>query len=187
MEIKSLTSPNIQLSRTGYTGEEGYEIFAPVEILPELWENFLEQGRSYGLEPCGLGARDLLRLEMGYSLYGHELSEEISPIESFAAWAVHLSKPHFLGKEAIEQLLQSKKRRYPLALRGKEQVPAREGYAIFSEGVPLGIITSGGFSPIAKCPIALGLVDRKIVAGETVQVEIRGRLYPFETIKLPFI
>jgi aminomethyltransferase len=187
MEFRELPEYKIILSRTGYTGEDGYEIFAPHAEIVSLWEKLLEVGRPDKLEPCGLGARDLLRLEMGYALYGHELSPAISPIESVAQWVVKLKDHNFLGKAAIEKLAMSGKQRYPVALSALHGIPAREGYPLFSDQLKIGHITSGSFSPTLRKPIALGLIDRFCNDNQSIEVEIRQNRYPFQVVHLPFI
>lgn len=158
------------ISRTGYTGEDGFEFYGPNIEIVKLW-------KGLEAEPCGLGARDVLRLEMGYALYGHELSRDISPLESVAAWSVKMDHD-FLGKEALN------KTREPIALIGESNIPAREGYPIFYQGKEVGKVTSGTFSPTLQKPIALGLVDQ---IHDSVDVLIRGKHYPFHMIKLPFL
>lgn len=162
---------NLIISRTGYTGEEGYEFYGPSASIVSLWEKFLQKAK-----PCGLGARDVLRLEKGYALYGHELSVSIYPTESVAKWVV---RPHdFLGKRALDEV---KQLRFPVALVGVEKIPAREGYPIFYKQQKIGQITSGTFSPTFDQPIALGLVDRKLDENIPVEVLIRSVYHPFKT------
>lgn len=158
------------VSRTGYTGEDGFEFYGPTDEIKKLWE-------ALPAEPCGLGSRDVLRLEMGYALYGHELSKEIGPLESVAAWAVKLDH-EFLGKSAL------KKSRKPIALVGTSNIPAREGYPIFHQEKQIGKITSGTFSPTLQKPIALGIVDDTY---PSVDVLIRGKHYSFLATTLPFV
>lgn len=175
---------NVFISYTGYTGEVGYELILKNEDLIPTW-NALLSDKEELLKPCGLGARDLLRLEMGYALYGHELSLTISPIESVAKWAVDLDH-EFLGKKAIDKLLQEKKNRHAVALIGSEAIPAREGYSVYHEKTLIGKVTSGTFSPYLKQPIALALLDKQFEENALLEIEIRNKLYPFKTTKLPF-
>lgn len=175
------------ISHTGYTGERGFEFYAPKEQIIALWSAILKTGKHYLVEPCGLGARDVLRLEMGYALYGHELTEEISPLESVAAWTVKLENRDFLGKGAMINKLHSGKKLLPVALLGKERAPAREKYAISHQRQIIGSITSGTFSPTLQRPIALGLINEAHRAGETLEVWIRNTPHPFEIVKHPFI
>ena len=171
------------LSRTGYTGETGFEIYAPNETIAKLWPKLLSLGN---VEPCGLGARDLLRLEMGYALYGHELSRTISPLESVAAWTVKFDKL-FLGREALEMKKNSRKLRFASAIVLEGQAIAREGFAVQKNGQQIGHVTSGSFSPILEKPIALVLLNQKMPYGEAVEVLIRGKTCPAKVVKLPFV
>jgi aminomethyltransferase len=172
----------ILVSRTGYTGEDGYEFFAPNAVLKDLWELLASKAH-----PCGLGARDLLRLDMGYALYGHELSPSINPIESVAAFAVKLQDHEFIGKKSTEQLINSGRMRYAAGLKGTGRGIAREGYRVFEGTEEIGSITSGNFSPTLGAPIALALLKKKYESGKQLFVQIREELHPFELIKPPFI
>lgn len=173
------------LSRTGYTGEDGYEIIGPNEMIFQVWEKLLHNQKE--LKLCGLGARDLLRLEMGYALYGHELSLNIKPIESVAAWAVKLENHDFIGKHAQLQLLNSDHCRKAVGLVGLEPPIARENAPIFISGKQEGYVTSGSYSPQLKAPIALALVNEPLKRDQIVQIEIRKELVPFKVSALPFI
>lgn len=175
------------LSRTGYTGAGGFEIYAPNRIIARWWDALLEAGRDDGIVPVGLGARDTLRLEMGYALYGHEISETIAPIESVAEWAVKLDKEDFLGKQALIKLDESgdKRREYGIILT--EPGVAREGYEIFQDGRRIGTVTSGTFSPSLQQPIAIILVNTPLSEDEIVQVQIRQNQCKAKVVKLPFI
>lgn len=172
------------LSRTGYTGEDGFELFGSREVIGAL---FHELTCEKGVSPCGLGARDLLRLEMGYALFGHELSASINPIESVASWCVKLSNRPFLGKQATVALKESGKARHACALIGLEAAIARESFPVIREGAEIGYITSGSFSPSLKKPIALSLCSCSLETNETVYVKIRESLHPFVVVKLPFL
>lgn len=176
----------IVISRTGYTGENGVEIYAPNKLIVELWNELLEKGRPYGIEPVGLAARDTLRLEMGYALYGHELSDGIMPIESVSAWTIKWDKPDFLGKHALELSLKAHKYRheYGIILEGKGI--AREGYAVEHEGKLIGTVTSGTLSPTLHQSIAIILVDKKLKEGDSVEVQIRQNLCSARVVSLPF-
>jgi aminomethyltransferase len=171
------------LSATGYTGEAGFEIYAPLAIIPNLWEMFL----SDDVEPVGLGARDTLRLEMGYALYGHELSEDIAPTESVSSWTVKWEGRDFLGKAALEKLEGSPQKRQQAGIIMQEPGIAREGYPVFREGKPIGKVTSGTMSPTLNQAIAIIMVAEKLCVGENVDVEIRGKKRKAEVVKLPFL
>lgn len=187
MQIWESKSEELLISRTGYTGEEGYELFAKQDVIVKLWARLLSCGDEFGLEPCGLGARDLLRLEMGYALYGNELSQEISPIESIAQWAVKLKAHNFLGKPALQKIQDHQKKRHPVALKGLKKALGRTGYPIYFSHQPIGIVTSGSFSPVLQSPIALGLIDQPLKPKEVVHIEIRKEYFPFQVVPLPFI
>lgn len=161
---------------TGYTGEKGCEFFVPVETLVPLWEALL----AAGAEPVGLGARDSLRLEMGYALYGHELSDTISPTESVAAWTVKAEGRDFLGKENLTT------QRHAYGVRLLDKGIAREGYEVWKEGIKIGVVTSGGYSPTLNRAIALILVQQPLKMGENVFISIRSNLVKAEIVNLPF-
>lgn len=162
---------------TGYTGSGGVEIFAPHAKIIELWDQLLSQG----IAPIGLGARDSLRLEKGYALYGHELSETIAPLESVSAWTVAVDKD-FLGKEG-----QASKTRRAAAVILEGPGLARPGFEVFQEGKKIGEVTSGGFSPSLKMAIALVLAEKKLFKGESLSIAIRGELVEAKVVSLPFI
>lgn len=170
------------LSRTGYTGSDGFELYAPKSLIKPLWDYFL----SKGVEPIGLGARDTLRLEMGFALYGHELSDTISPIESVSAWTLKKKGHEFLGRTGIELLEKSPKRRYEYGVVLQDKGIAREGYTVFQDGHELGKVTSGTMSPSLNLPIAIVLVEKKLKEGDSVDIQIRQNLCRAQVVKLPF-
>lgn len=176
----------IVISRTGYTGEEGVEIYVSNQLIVGLWDELLEKGRPYGIEPVGLAARDTLRLEMGYALYGHELSDGIMPIESVSAWTIKWDKPDFLGKHALELSLRAHKFRHEYGIVLNDKGIAREGYAVFFEGTQIGKVTSGTLSPTLHQSIAIILVDKKLKEGDSVDVRIRRNLCSAQIVNLPF-
>lgn len=176
------------VSRTGYTGEDGFEIYGKPEDVRTLWEAILECGKPYGLLPCGLGARDTLRLEARLPLYGQELSREISPLEAGLAFAVKLEKESdFIGKEA---LISQKRNGPPRRLRGLEMIDKgipRNGYDVYREGKKIGYITSGTQSPTLKKSIGLALIESEFATiGEEVEVDIRGKHRRAKLVKTPF-
>jgi aminomethyltransferase len=176
------------VARTGYTGEDGFEIFLPAEAASGLWDLLLAQNRDRGLAPCGLGARDVLRLEAGMPLYGHELTEEIGPLQAGLAWAVKFAKPVFTGKAALEA--QAVDDDYPriagLVLDGR--VPARAGYPVRRNGSPAGEIRSGSIAPsVGNRSIATALLDpSSATVGTRLGVEVRGAEHPATIVALPF-
>jgi aminomethyltransferase len=175
------------VSRTGYTGAGGFEIYASSSTIEFWWDRLLEYGKAYGLEPVGLGARDTLRLEMGFALYGHELADDIAPIETVAGWAVKWDKKDFLGKKALEKLEQSGKKRFQHGLLLVDKGIAREGYPIFKGEKQIGKITSGTFSPTLNQAIAIGMVEEFLDIESEVQVQIRQQMCRAKVVQLPFI
>jgi aminomethyltransferase len=177
----------IILSATGYTGAGGFEIYGPSDCVVDLWDRLLSEGHSFGIRPIGLGARDTLRLEKGYALYGHELSRDIKASESVSAWTIKWDKSRFLGKEALEELENSSKKRHEYGIWLKEPGIAREGYTIFKEGKAIGKVISGTFSPSLRNAIAIILADEKINIGEIIEVQIRQKLIKAKVVALPFL
>lgn len=170
------------ISRTGYTGEKGYEIYCENAYAAELWEKIWKAGESDGLLPCGLGCRDTLRLEAAMPLYGHELSPEISPLEAGLGSFVKLEKD-FIGRQAL--LGDSKRRRIGLELL--ERGIAREGAKVFFGERKAGVVTSGTMSPTLGKPIALALVDASLKADELpIWIEVRNKKLQAKMVPLPF-
>lgn len=176
------------LARTGYTGEDGFELFLDGDHAPMVWNALLSAHRDEGLEPCGLGARDVLRLEAGMPLYGHELTESITPVQAGLKWALKLEKPEFVGKEALaEQLaLDHYSRIVGLVMDGR--APAREGYSVWLDGRIVGSICSGSIAPsVQNKNIATALVAPEASAvGTALEVEIRGTKHGATVANLPF-
>jgi aminomethyltransferase len=174
------------ISRTGYTGEDGFELIVPAAAATTLWETLMTAGQSSGIKPCGLGARDTLRFEAAMPLYGHELNAELSPYESGVAWAVKLKKGDFLGRNAlVERGSTPEKVRVGLALDGKRI--ARQGAEVLSEGLPVGIVTSGTFAPTLERSLAMAIVDRAVSQpGASLQVDVRGTSEPATVVPLTF-
>lgn len=177
--MKFLQHGSLIVAGTGYTGAGGCEIYASNEKIIELWDALID----LGVPPIGLGARDVLRLEMGYALYGHELSDTIAPTESIAAWSVKLDKPTFLGKEAL--LTRNKRCEWGLTL--EEKGVAREGYEVHHQDQKIGTITSGTYSPTLEKSIAIVLADKPLPPGTEVTVLIRGKPTLAKVASLPFI
>jgi aminomethyltransferase len=175
------------VSRTGYTGEDGFEIIVASSDGPDVWHRLIADGKEMGLAACGLGARDTLRLEAGMALYGHELNESIDPLTAGLSFAVKLKAGDFIGKDALVAIKNAgvKKERVGLELAGKRI--AREGSGVLSSGVEIGQVTSGTFSPTLQMPIAMAYVDKGAAAiGQTVEVDIRGKREPATVVALPF-
>ncbi len=181
------------VTRTGYTGEDGFELIVRAEEAQRVWENLLLAGRDAGFKAAGLGARDTLRLEAGMPLYGHELNESINPLEADLAFACSLEGRSFIGSEALLQVRSSgvRRQRVGLAIDGKR--PVREGCEIVDAGgQPIGIVTSGAPSPTLGRPIAMGYIDASYFDAATkmpsgpVQINNRGTLQPATLTTLPF-
>lgn len=178
----------VTVCRTGYTGERGYELVAPVDGAGAIWDALVAAGESAGLQPAGLGARDTLRTEMGYPLHGHEISLEISPLQARLGWAVGWKKESFFGHQALRHEKQTGPRRLLRGLRAVGRGIPRPGMTVSDEtGTPVGVVTSGTFSPTLKTGIALALVDTQVVEPSTVTVDIRGRAQPFALVKPPLV
>lgn len=174
------------VSRTGYTGERGYEIYLPNEDAPAVWEELLALGADHGVLPVGLAARDTLRFEPGYCLYGHELAEDISPLEAGIGWAVKLKKPAFIGRDA---LLAQQAAGVPRRLVGGEvagRTIARQGAPIMAAGRTIGRVTSGAYSPTLQRSLALALLEAPLPP-QPLEVEVRGRRFPFAVVPYPFL
>ena len=177
----------VVIARTGYTGEDGFELFMPSGVATGIWDLLLAENRERGLEPCGLGARDVLRLEAGMPLYGHEMTEEITPLQAGMAWAIKFDKPAFTGKDAL--VAQRDAGAYPriVGLTMDGRVPARAGYAVFANGARTGEIRSGSFGPTVGVNVATALVDPAAAADGTVlEVEVRGARHAARVVPLPF-
>jgi len=181
--------PNVLISATGYTGSGGFEIYFNNQFAPVIWDNVFEAGKAYGIEPCGLGARDTLRLEMGYCLYGNDIDDNTSPIEAGLSWITKLDKEEeFNSKEIfIEQKAKGINKKL-VALELQEKGIARNGYHIVdSTGNKIGNITSGTMSPSTGKSIALGYVPKKLAKiGKTHLIQIRKKTIPAKIVKLPF-
>lgn len=182
-QLVTFQNQSFILSKTGYTGEDGFEIFAPLDLIPKLWDLFLQKGKAFGIEPIGLGARDTLRLEMGYALYGHELSEDILANETVSSWTVKMKKPDFLGKAALHE----KPVRYAYGLKLVEKGIPRQDYEVYKGNVLIGHVTSGSFSPSLNCGIALILSDTSLQSGQELFVKIRTNFVKGVMTPLPFI
>lgn len=178
---------DLSFATTGYTGAGGCEIYAPKQKILELWDQLFDIGKEYGIEPIGLGARDTLRLEMGYALYGHEIDEAINPMESVSSWTVKLAKENFIGKKAIEKKKEEGVLRSEFGVVLKEKGIAREGYEVLKNGKTIGNVTSGTHSPTLNKAIAIVIADCKVEEGETVEVQIRNNRCQAEVVALPFL
>lgn len=179
------------ISRTGYTGELGYELYVQADNARRLWEGLLTQGRDVGLKPAGLGARDLLRLEMAYLLYGNDIMEETTPLEAGAEWVVDFRKSDFIGRSRLLQQQDLGPPRRLMAFELLHKAIPRHGFKIFSGGQPaekeIGEVTSGNLSPILQKGIGLGYVAPQFAeVGSRFMVDIRGKMVQAAVVKPPF-
>ena len=173
------------VSQTGYTGEFGYEIYVPAERGAELWQALREAGREFGLIPCGLGARDTLRLEASMPLYGHEMDETISPLEAGLGLGVKLDCGDFIGRDALVAAGEPARERIGLEITGKGI--AREHQDLYLGDELIGHTTSGTFAPHLKHAIAMALVESgRVEMGDEVEVDVRGRRVTAKRIPMPF-
>lgn len=184
---EEIAGEKVILSRTGYTGEDGFEVYGKRENASPVWDKIYNEGESHGLKPCGLGARDLLRMEMGYCLYGNDISEETSPLEAGLFWLVKFDKEDFIGKEALlTQKDDGIKRKLTGMIINSKLIP-RHGYDILNEDDKIGEVTSGSFSPTIDKNIALGYIKKPYSEkGNTVKIKIRDRDIEAEVVSLPF-
>jgi aminomethyltransferase len=177
------------IARTGYSGELGYELNVPAEKAAELWTQLLIRGESRGIKPAGLGARDLLRLEMGYLLYGNDIVEETTPVEASAEWTVNFHKGDFIGRPALHAQAQQGPTRRLVAFELLEKSVPRHGFTILdpTSSQPIGEVTSGNFSPLLQKGIGLGYVPSAFVKpGTAIAIEIRGKILQAAIVELPF-
>ncbi|MGQ0810314.1 MAG: glycine cleavage system aminomethyltransferase GcvT [Nitrospiraceae bacterium] len=178
------------VTRTGYTGELGYELYVPAAEASRLWATLLKTGKSAGLKPAGLGARDLLRLEMAYLLYGNDITEDTTPLEAGAEWVVSFEKGEFIGREALLKQKETGPTRRFIAFELIEKAVPRHGFKIL-EATPgrgvIGEVTSGNFSPLLQRGIGLGYVPETIAGQKaSVMIDIRGKAVPGVLIRPPF-
>ena len=181
---------NLWISRTGYTGEDGVEIMVRNEFSEYLWDKLLEAGKEFGIKPIGLGARDTLRLEAALHLYGNDLDENTTPIEAGLAWSVCKNKTEdYNGKARIEEQLRNGVKKKLIGLKMLDKSIARHGYDVFYNNEKIGVITSGGISPIRGDNIALAYIKNldNLAVGSTIQVSIREKLHNAEIVKRPFV
>lgn len=187
--FQSLFGNNVILSRTGYTGEIGFELYfqGDEELAEKVWEIVMKSGEEFNIQPIGLGARDTLRLEMGYCLYGNDIDKTTNPIEAGLGWITKLSKPDFIGKSALIAAKENLNRKL-VPIISEEKIFPRNGYEISVNGEVIGKVTSGTVSPILEKAIALAYVKKEYSEIDTqLNILIRGKEYSAKVVKLPFI
>lgn len=175
------------VSRTGYTGEDGFELFVERDEAERVWEALLEAGREDGLRPCGLGARDTLRLEMKYALYGQDIDETTNPYEAGLGWIVKLDTGDFVGRDALAAIRERGPERRLVGFRVLERGFPRPGYGVLLEGAEVDVVRSGTLSPTLGYGIGTTYLPRGHSAvGTALEIDIRGRRVPAEVVKTPF-
>ncbi len=177
-----------RLARTGYTGERGFELLVPGEVAGALWEELFERGGPFGVVPAGLGARDTLRLEMGYPLHGNDISTHTDPFSARLGWAVAMGKGAFRGREALVARKAAGPRRLLVGLESTDRLIPRHGMVVLADERPVGEVTSGTFSPTLRRPIALAYVLRELAeVGTELQVDVRGKRGHVTVTRPPFV
>ncbi len=185
--VGELGDVEVVISRTGYTGEDGCELWVPAAAAVDVWQTLLDAGKPWGAVPIGLAARDTLRLEAAMPLYGHELSEQIHPFQAGLRFAVQLDQHEFVGREALQRASQDTSGPVRVGLQMDGRRVPREQCAVLRDGVLVGQVTSGTFSPTLQRPIAMAYVAPAASQTSTVlEVDIRGRLEPAKVVDLPF-
>lgn len=178
------------ISRTGYTGEVGYELYfvADEKTAKNVWHKIFEAGKEFDIQPVGLAARDSLRLEMGFCLYGNDIDQTTNPLEAGLGWITKLTKSEFIGKDALLKVKEKGLNRKLVAISSDEKTFPRHGYDISVNNNKVGFITSGTVSPMLEKPIAMGYVETKYAEiGSDVNMLIRGKEVPAKVVKLPFV
>lgn len=176
------------ISRTGYTGELGFEIYFPAEHAERVWRQIFEAGKEFGIAPIGLGARDTLRLEMGYCLYGNDIDQTTNTLEAGLGWITKLGKGDFVGKPVLEKVKSEGLKRKLVGIQVKEKAVPRHGYPICANGASVGSVTSGTFSPSLERGIAMGYVTiGNASVGTSLSVDVRGKLVEGNVTGLPFL
>ena len=177
----------IIISRSGYTGEDGFEIYTSCGDALWWWDSLIEEGKDRGVALCGLGARDILRIEAGYSLYGHELNDDINPFEASLDWVVKFNKD-FIAKDLLLKVKEKGPGRRRVGFIMQERAPARQNYPLYLDGRLIGKVTSGTYSPNLDKFIGMAYVDSEYSKADSlIDVEIRNKLYKAKITKLPFL
>lgn len=175
------------VSRTGYTGEDGFELYVAPEDAPAIWRRLMEVGAPHGLQPAGLGARDTLRLEASMALYGHEIDESTTPFEAGLAWVVKMGKGDFLGRDALAAQQAEGLRRKLVGFEVQGRGIARQGHEVKMEGRTVGTVTSGTWSPSFEKALGMAYVPaEKAAPGTALEIDVRGRALPATIVDVPF-
>ena len=183
----NLAGVDVIVLRTGYTGEEGFEVAVHVDYSEKVWSGILEAGKKFDIEPIGLGARDTLRMEMKFCLYGNDIDETTNPIEAGLSWATKVDKGNFLGRDAIMQVKEKGATRKLVGFEMKQRAVPRQDYKIVKDGEEIGSVTSGTFSPSLEKGNGMGYVNVPLnEVGTSVSIEIRGKGVEAELVKTPF-
>jgi aminomethyltransferase len=183
----SVAGRDAVVAGTGYTGEDGFELYLSADDVVEVWGSLLAAGRASGLIPAGLGARDSLRLEMGYALYGNDLDEDHTPLEAGLGWITKLDKGEFIGRAALAAQKDCGVERQLVGIKLKERGFPRPGYEVLEDGQPVGVVTSGTVSPSLGVGIALAWVPSRLAArGSELVISLRGKSVRAEVVQPPF-
>lgn len=178
----------VVVCRTGYTGERGYELVVPDEVVGPLWDRLFEAGEAFGIAPCGLGARDTLRTEMGYPLHGQDITRDVTPNQARLGWAVGWKKESFWGRSALLAERETGPSRLLRGLVANGRAIPRPGMRVLLVAdVPVGEVTSGTFSPTLRKGVGMALVASQVTDGAEVSVDVRGRREVFTVTKPPFV
>ena len=178
------------ISRTGYTGELGYEIYfkSSEDFAENIWNKIFEAGKQFDIQPIGLGARDTLRLEMGFCLYGNDIDSSTNPLEAGLGWITKLNKDSFIGKEALLKAKSEGLKRKLIAMISDEKAFPRHGYDLIINKQKVGTVTSGTVSPVLEKPIALGYAEKsQAYEGNVINISIRGKEVSATIVNLPFV
>jgi aminomethyltransferase len=183
-------SVSVLISRTGYTGELGFELYfdANASTAENVWNSIMKAGSEFGIAPVGLGARDTLRLEMGFCLYGNDIDESTNPLEAGLGWITKLNKPDFIGKQSLLAVKEHGLKRKLVGFTLPDKALARHGYPILVDGKEIGHVTSGTFSPTLERGIGMGYVATQFAEpGTSIVIDVRGRQVGAKVVSLPFV
>ena len=190
--LTEVAGVQVLVSRSGYTGEDGFELYITDEPASnptrgkKLYDSLMQTGERLGIKPCGLGARDTTRLEAGMCLYGHELTEQITPLEARIGFVVKFEKDEFIGRESLLEQKAAGLKRARVGLRMLEAGVPREGYKLLKDDREVGVVSSGTFSPLLKVGIAMGYATPELKPGERISMDIRGKPRSAEVVSWPF-